>query len=68
MPRLGDITRCRGVPDWKQWLIQILHDLTDRGQGKRLMIAELQPMWVIECGIRSKQSCGSMRAAGMMKS
>ena len=32
------------------------------------MIAELQPMWVIECGIRSRQSCESMRVDGMMKS
>jgi hypothetical protein len=68
MPRLGDITPCRGVPDWKQWLIQILHDLMDRVRGERLMIAQLQPMWVIECGIRSMQSCESMRVDGMMKS
>jgi hypothetical protein len=29
MPRLGDITPCRRVPDWKQWLIETLHDLMD---------------------------------------
>jgi hypothetical protein len=38
-----------------------LHDLMDRAREERLMIAELQPMWVIECGIRSRQSCESMR-------
>jgi hypothetical protein len=67
MPRLGDISRCWGVPDWKQWLIQILHDLIDRVGGKRLMTAALQPMLVVECGIRSRQSCESMRVDGMMR-
>ena len=68
MPRLGDVCPGWGVPDWKQWLIQILHDLMDWVRGGRLMIAELQPMWVIECGIRSRRSCESMRVDGMMKS
>jgi hypothetical protein len=31
------------------------------------MIAELQPMLVIECGIPLKQSCESMRVDGMMR-
>jgi hypothetical protein len=32
------------------------------------MTAELQPMWVIGCGIRSRQNCESMRVDGMTKS
>jgi hypothetical protein len=31
------------------------------------MIAELQPMLVIECGIRSRQSCESTQVDGLMK-
>jgi cephalosporin hydroxylase len=69
MPRLGDITPGRGVPDWKQWSIQILQDLMGRVRGGQLMIAELQPMLVIECGIRSRPSCASIQVYyGMMKS
>jgi hypothetical protein len=67
MPRLGDITPCRGVPDLKEWLIRILRARMDRVRRGQLMIAELQPMLVIECGIRSKQSCESMRVGDMMR-
>ena len=48
--------------------MQILRDWMDRVRGERLMIEELQPMLVIECGIRSRRSCESMRVDGMMKS
>ena len=40
-------------------------DLVRDGQ---LMIEELQPMLVIECGIRLRQSCEWMPVDDMMKS
>ena len=64
---MGDITGCRGVTDWKQWLTQILHDLMDWVRGERLMTAGLLPMLGIECGIRSRRSCEPMRVDGTMK-
>jgi hypothetical protein len=43
----------------------MLRDWMDRVRGGQLMIAELQPMLVIEFGIPSKQSCESMRVGVM---
>jgi hypothetical protein len=68
MPRLGDIWPGRGVTDWNQWLIKMLHEWMDRVRNGRLMIENLQPISVIECGISSRRSCESIQVIDMTKS